>query len=307
MTKRNFGPYTVETSHEDKVLFPGDGITKGDLIEYYVKIGETMLPHLEGRPISMQRFPDGIRREGFYQKEVPDYFPDWIGRATVGLKDGSTQPQVVVENIATLAFLADQGCITPHTWLSRADRITRPDKMVFDLDPPGTDFEPVRTAAFDLKEVLDELGIPSFAMTTGSRGLHVVIPLGRSLEFEPERDIAKEIAAVAVLRHPDRLTMEIRKEKRKERMFLDTLRNAYAQTSVPPYAVRPRPGAPVATPVGWDELKNPDITSASFTIRNIFGRLSQKGDPMKDMFRQAISLEHYREAIRELTGQTTLS
>jgi len=306
MTKRNFGPYTVETSHEEKVFFP-EGITKGDLIEYYVQIGGVILPHLEGRPISMQRFPDGIRREGFYQKEVPDYFPDWIGRVTVGLKDGSTQPQVVVENIATLAFLADQGCITPHTWLSRADRITRPDKMVFDLDPPGTDFEPVRTSAFDLKEVLDELGIPSFAMTTGSRGLHVVIPLDRSLEFDTVRDIAKEIAAVAVLRHPDRLTMEIRKEKRKERMFLDTLRNAYAQTSVPPYAVRPRPGAPVATPLHWDELKNPDLTSAAYTIRNIFARLSRKEDPMKDMFRQAISLEHYRKDIRELTGQTTLS
>jgi bifunctional non-homologous end joining protein LigD len=307
MTKRIIGQFTVETSHEDKVLFPGDRTTKGDLIEYYVRIGETLLPHLEGRPISMQRFPDGIRREGFYQKEVPDYFPDWIGRATVGLKDGSTQPQVVVENIATLAFLADQGCITPHTWLSRADRITRPDKMVFDLDPPGTDFEPVRTAAFDLKEVLDELGIPSFAMTTGSRGLHVVIPLDRSLEFDPVRDIAKEIAAVAVLRHPDRLTMEIRKEKRKERMFLDTLRNAYAQTSVPPYAVRPRPGAPVATPVGWDELKNPDVTSAAYTIGNIFARLLQKEDPMKNMFGRAVTLEHYREDIRELTGQTTPS
>jgi len=306
MTNRNFGPYTVETSHEEKVFFP-EGITKGDLIEYYVKIGGVILPHLEGRPISMQRYPDGIRGEGFYQKEVPDYFPDWIGRTTVGLKDGSTQPQVVVENIATLAFLADQGCITPHTWLSRADRITRPDKMVFDLDPPGSDFEPVRAAAFDLKEVLDELRIPSFPMTTGSRGLHVVIPLDRSLEFDPVREIAKEIAAVAVLRHPDRLTMEIRKEKRKERMFLDTLRNAYAQTSVPPYAVRPRPGAPVATPLNWDELKNPDLTSVAYTIGNIFARLSRKDDPMKDMFRQAISLEHYREEIRELTGQTTLS
>lgn len=306
MTERHFGPYTVDISHEEKVFFP-EGITKGDLIGYYVKIGETMLPHLEGRPISMQRFPDGIEGEGFYQKEIPDYFPEWITRAIVSLKDGSTQPQVVVENTATLAFLADQGCITPHTWLSRADRLTRPDKMIFDLDPPGKDFEPVRAAAFDIKEVLDELGMPSFVMTTGSRGLHVVVPLDRGMEFDPVREIAKEIASVAVMRHPDRLTMEIRKEKRRERLFLDTMRNAYAQTSVPPYAVRPRPGAPVATPLDWDELKDPGITSASYTMGNIFFRLGQKDDPMKDMFRHAVALEDHHNDLNALTGQKTLT
>ena len=306
MTGRQFGPYTVDISNEEKVFFPG-GITKGDLIDYYVKIGEVILPHLEGRPISMQRFPDGIGEEGFYQKEIPDYFPDWIMRATVALKDGSTQPQVVVGNMATLAFLADQGCITPHTWLSRADRITRPDKLVFDLDPPGKDFEPVRAAAFDIKEVLDELGMPSFVMTTGSRGLHVVVPLDRGMEFDPVREIAKEIASVAVMRHPGRLTLEIRKEKRKGRIFLDTLRNAYAQTSVPPYAVRPLPGAPVATPLGWDELKDPGISSVSYTIANISLRLGQKEDPMKDMFRHAVSLEDHHEDLKALTGQKTLT
>jgi bifunctional non-homologous end joining protein LigD len=305
MMQRQFGPYIVDISHEEKVFFP-EGITKGDLIEYYVNVGDVILPHLEDRPISMQRFPDGIGGEGFYQKEVPEYFPDWIRRVTVALKDGTTQPQVVVGNIATLAFLADQGCITPHTWLSRTEGITRPDKMIFDLDPPGRDFEPVRAAAFDIKDVLDELGMPSFVMTTGSRGLHVVVPLDPGMEFDPVREIAKEIASVAVMRHPDRLTMEIRKEKRKGRLFLDTLRNAYAQTSVPPYAVRPRPGAPVATPLDWDELKSPGITSASYTIRNIFPRLGQKEDPMKDMFGQAVSLRNHRDGLKELTGQKTL-
>ncbi|MBP1929792.1 bifunctional non-homologous end joining protein LigD [Methanolinea mesophila] len=305
MTTRTFGPNTVNTSHEEKVFFPG-GITKGDLIDYYVKIGEAILPHLRDRPISMQRFPDGIGKEGFYQKEVPDYFPDWIPRAEVSLKDGTTQPQVVVGNIATLAFLADQGCITPHTWLSRTDRLNRPDKMIFDLDPPGEDFEPVRTAAFAMKEVLDELRIRSFVMTTGSRGLHVVVPLDQGMEFDPVREIAKEIAMVAVMRHPSRLTMEIRKEKRKGRLFLDTLRNAYAQTSVPPYAVRARPGAPVAAPLDWDELNDPDITSGSYTIRNIFIRLDRKKDPMAGMPEYGISLENRRDDIRALTGQKTL-
>jgi bifunctional non-homologous end joining protein LigD len=307
MSERQFGPYNVDISHEEKVFFPGEGITKGDLVDYYVKVSDVILPHLEGRPISMQRFPDGIGKEGFYQKEIPDYFPDWIMRATVALKGGSTQPQVVVGNVATLAFLADQGCITPHTWLSRADRLTRPDKMVFDLDPPGKDFEPVRTAAFDIKEVLDDLEILSFVMTTGSRGLHVVVPLDRGMEFDPVREIAKEIASVAVMRHPDRLTMEVRKEKRKGRIFLDTMRNAYAQTSVPPYAVRPRPGAPVATPLDWGELKDPGITSASYTIGNIFLRLGQKKDPMKDMFRHAVSLKDHHNDLNALSGQKTLT
>jgi bifunctional non-homologous end joining protein LigD len=248
------GSYDVEVTNPEKVFFPGDGLTKGDLIRYYREVADTILPHMRGRPISMERFPEGIGVEGFYQKEIPPYFPDWVDRVSVELKDDRSQFQVVCEKAATLVFLADQGCITPHTWLSRRERLDCPDKMIFDLDPPGEDFEPVRRAAFLVKEFADDLLMPSYVMTTGSHGLHVVIPLDASQDFDTVRAFAQAMAESLASRHAAGLTTEIRKEKRKGRIFLDTLRNAYGQTSVPPYAVRPRSGAPVATPLSWDEL-----------------------------------------------------
>jgi bifunctional non-homologous end joining protein LigD len=159
MDKISLGPCTVDLSRTDKVLFPDDGITKGDLIDYYYRISETMLPHLKGRPITMHRFPNGINEEGFYEKEAPDYFPDWIKRVSVEKKGGGKENQIVCENAATLVYLADQACITPHIWLSREDKLNFPDKMIFDLDPPDDDFEPIRSAALSLKDLLEELGI----------------------------------------------------------------------------------------------------------------------------------------------------
>jgi bifunctional non-homologous end joining protein LigD len=296
------GPYKVEVSNPDKVLFPADGYTKGDVIDYYQKIGETMLPHTRGRPISMERYPDGIGGEGFYQKEIPPYFPDWVDRERVELKDDGSQFQVVCDKAATLVFLADQACITPHTWLSRSGRLDFPDKMVFDLDPPGNDFEPVRKAAFLFKDFADELEMPSFVMTTGSRGLHVVVPLDARGDFDFVRNFAQEMAESLASWHTATLTIEIRKEKRKGRVFLDTLRNAYGQTSVPPYALRARDGAPVATPLSWDELHDPDLHARSSTISTIFRRLSQKQDPWSGIYRQGATLASRREKLRKLTG-----
>lgn len=295
------GSYDIAVTNPEKVFFAEDGLTKGDLIRYYREVADTMLPHLRGRPISMERFPEGIGGEGFYQKEIPPYFPDWVDRVSVELKDDRSQFQVVCEKAATLVFLADQGCITPHTWLSRKGRLDCPDKMVFDLDPPGDDFEPVRRAAFLVKEFADELGMPSFVMTTGSHGLHVVIPLDAGQDFDAVRTYAQAMAASLVSRHAASLTTEIRKEKRKGRIFLDTLRNAYGQTSVPPYAVRPRAGAPVATPVSWDELQDTSLHARSHTLRTIPGRLKQRGDPWKEIYSQGISLAFLTERLREQT------
>ncbi len=296
------GPYRIEVSNPGKVFFPGDRYTKGDIIEYYQKIGETMLPHLRGRPISMERYPDGIGGEGFYQKEIPGYFPNWVDRARVELKDDGSQFQVTCEKTATLVFLADQGCITPHTWLSRNGHLNFPDKMVFDLDPPGSDFEPVRKAAFLLRDFADELEMPSFVMTTGSRGLHVVIPLDAGEDFDAVRNFAQAMAESLASRHGNLLTTEIRKEKRKGRLFLDTLRNAYGQTSVPPYALRARDSAPVATPLSWDELNDPDLHSRSYTLGNIFRRLGRKKDPWSDIYRNGLSLASRKEKLTEQTG-----
>jgi bifunctional non-homologous end joining protein LigD len=196
----------------------------------------------------------------------------------------------------------DQGLVTPHIWLSRADKLHRPDKLIFDLDPPGSDFEPVRAAAQALHDLLPELGLAPFVMTTGSRGAHVVAPLDRSADFDVVRSFAKDVSQVLAQRYPDRLTVETRKAKRQGRLFLDTLRNAYGQNSVAPYGVRAKPGAPVATPIDWDELSDPDLHSQSYTVKNIFRRLGQKEDPWKGYMRHARSLREPRHRLDGLMG-----
>jgi bifunctional non-homologous end joining protein LigD len=284
-------------------LFPDEGITKGDLIDYYRRIADTMLPHMAGRPISMHRFPNGIHKAGFYHKEVPDYFPDWITRVAVQVEEeGVMQLQVICDKPETLVYLANQACVTPHIWLSRADKLHYPDKMIFDLDPPGGEFDIVRLAARSLREILEDIGLASFIMTTGSRGLHVVVPLDRSADFDEVRLFAKDVAQLLADKEPGRFTVETRKDKRDGRLFLDYLRNSYAQHGVAPYAVRAKPGAPVATPLDWEELANPNLTSASYTMQTIFQRLAHKQDPWKDMMRHARSLKTPRRRLERLTS-----
>lgn len=299
MAKRRFGRYTVETSNEDKVLFPGDGITKGDLIDYYVAVADTMLPHLEDRPLTMQRFPDGIAEDGFYEKKLPDHFPDWVDRVRVSTSHGPQQ-QVVCSNAATLAYLGQQACITPHVWLSRRDKPDVPDRLVFDLDPPGDDFEPVREAAFLAREALDEVGLASYAMTTGSRGVHVVVPLARKDGFDDVRKFSQEFAKLLAGRHDDRLTVAQKKKDRGDRVYLDTSNNAYGQTTVAPYAVRARDGAPVATPLDWEELRAAKTNAQRWTIASIPRRLAQREDPWQGLAGEGASLEPARKKLDDL-------
>lgn len=292
--------HDVEISKPDKVLFPDDGLTKRDLAEYYERVADTLLAHSSGRLVSMHRFPDGIDGESFFQKEVPDYFPDWIRRKTVE-KEGGEVTMVVLEDAATLVYLADQACITPHVWLSRVDSLHHPDRVIWDLDPSeGASFDDVRWAARRIREALEETGLESFVMTSGSRGLHVWVPLDASADFDDVRAFARGLSELLVRRHPDRLTVEQRKDKRGDRVFLDYLRNAYAQTSAPPYSVRPRPGAPVATPLDWNEIGSGELGPRKYTIRNLFRRLGQKGDPWRGMGRHATSLGMASERLGEL-------
>ncbi len=305
MSTRRYGPYSVETSKEDKSLFPNSSITKGDLIDYYERISEHILPHLSDRPLVLQRFPDGIDEDGFYQKQASDYFPDWIEttRVEVASSDGD-QDLVVCNNMATLVYLANQACITLHPWLSRTDRIDHPDHLVVDLDPPSDDFEEARTAALNVRELLEELELPSFVKLTGSKGIHVHVPLDRSDDFDEVRSIARSMMKVLAARHPDRLTTEHRKDKRKNRLFLDVGRNAYAQTAVAPYSVRAREGAPVAAPVSWSELETKGLRSQSFTIENVFRRLGQIEDPWKGWRRRARSLQPAKERLERLAERS---
>jgi bifunctional non-homologous end joining protein LigD len=286
--KVRIGRRALSLSSLDKVLFPDVGVTKGDLIEHYRRVAARMVPHMKGRPVSMQRYPDGIEKEGFYQKDAPDYFPDWIRRVTVE-KKGGTVEHAICDDAATLVYLANQNCITPHVWLSRADRLHHPDRLIFDLDPPGEDFDDVRFAAGAVRELLRELGLDPFPMTTGGRGLHLLMPLDRRADFDVVRDFARDVAEVLARRHPDRLTTEARKNKRRGRLFLDIMRNSYAQTAVPPYAVRAKAGAPVAVPIAWREVSDPGLTGSRWNTRNVASRLRKK-DPWQGLSRHARSL-----------------
>ncbi len=290
MPARRFGPYTVETSSEDKALFPDAGVTKRDLIEHYVRIAGTILPHMRARPVVMHRFPDGIDAKGFYHKNVPDHFPEWIERVEIPKEEGGTIEQALCENAATLAYLANQACVTPHVWLSRADHLRRPDLVVFDLDPSDGDFEKVRESARILADAFEKAGLAVFLQLTGSRGIHVVAPLRPEQEFDAVRGFAQTLARCLAEEHPDLLTVEQRKDKRGDRVYLDTARNAYAQTIVTPYAVRARPGAPVATPITRDELDDPQLSPTRYDIRSIHDRMAQRDDPWSGIGRAARTL-----------------
>jgi bifunctional non-homologous end joining protein LigD len=298
---RRYGRISFETSNEDKVLFGDAGVTKGDLVAYYERVADRILPHLRDRPLVMQRFPDGIGGEGFYQKQVGGYFPDWIETVRVEVRgSGGDQELAVCANQATLAYLANQACVALHPWLSRTDRLDHPDLLVVDLDPVRDDFESARRAALRLRDLLDELGLPGFPKLTGSKGIHVAVPLDRRADFDAVRDFARSAAELLAARHPDDLTVEQRKEKRKGRLYVDVGRNAYGQTAVAPYSVRALPGAPVAIPLAWEELERGGIGPRDYTVKNVFRRLGQRRDPWAGLRRRAHSLEPARRRLERL-------
>ena len=259
-----------------------------------------MLPYIKDRPLTMHRFPDGIAKQGFYQKDAADYFPDYILLQPIEKSGGGVVDYVVANNQATLVYLANLACITPHVWLSRIDKLDYPDRMIFDFDPsPGVPFSAVAWAAFQTKALLEDLGLISFVMTTGSRGVHVVVPIKRRYDFDEVRDFARNVAKILVARYPKKLTLEIRKAKRGKRIFVDTLRNAWSATSVAPYAVRAKAGAPVATPITWQELKR-GVTSQKYTIKNIFQRISRVKDPWQNMQKKACALAQASKKLQKL-------
>lgn len=289
------GRHTIEITRPEKVLFPEDGITKGELIEYYARIAPRILPHIRNRPLALERYPDGIHKQRIFQKAVSSYFPQWIRRVTVK-KVGGTVTHVVCNDSATLVYLANQACLTPHIFLSRVDKLELPDQMVLDLDPQGEDFELVRSTARAFKQLLDDLELPAYLKTTGSRGLHVVVPLQRREGFDSVRDFARELARIVVSQAPKERTLESLKIKRGNRVFIDTNRNAYAQLVAPAYAVRARPRAPVSVPLDWSELGKENFRSDSVTIRTISDRLDQE-DPWADFWQRGVSLTRARRRL----------
>jgi bifunctional non-homologous end joining protein LigD len=296
----------VEITDADKILFPEAGIRKGELVEYHDRVAGTMLPYLADRPITMERYPDGIEEKGFYQKELPKHFPRWVGRLRVEVKEGGSQYQVVCNDRATLVYLAEQACITPHVWLSRAGSLTRPDRLIFDIDPPGDEFGPVRTAAQRLRQILEALGLSTHLMLTGSTGMHVTVPLEPDAGFDAVRDFAQDVAGMLAKAYPDELTVARTRSARRGRVFIDTARNGYAQTGVAPYAVRALPGAPVAAPIGWEELSSAGLSSHSYHLKNLFRRLAQKEDPWQGLDRQRVPLSRAMARLDEAAGLSDL-
>jgi bifunctional non-homologous end joining protein LigD len=291
------GEIEVEVTHPERILFPEGGITKGDLAAYYRDVAAVMLPHVKGRPLHMDRYPRGIGEPGFVQKEAPENAPHWIERVTVA-KEGGEVTHVVCENAATLVYLANLACVTPHVWQSRVPAVERPDRLILDLDPPSDDFGHVRDAARLLRPILEERRLLSFLMTTGSRGMHVVVPIKPVHDFNTVRNVSQSVADELVRRDPTRLTMEMRKEDRAGRLFVDTLRNSYGATAVAPYAVRARSGAPVAAPLTWDELDDPGLTARRFTLRTMAARLETAGDVWKGLEAVAVSLDAAAQALQ---------
>ncbi len=273
----DIGGRELEVSNVEKVFF-GDGTTKGDILTYYRDMAALILPYFKGRIVTIQRYPDGLEGEGFYQKRLQDWMPEWLGRKEVETGDG-TAVEFVCEDAATLLYLTNLGTIAFHRWLSKYDEIRTPDMMVFDLDPPDDgEFAAVRAAAFALRDFFEERDVETRLMTTGSRGLHVVVPLEGNADFDEVREVARAIADELAGAAPGELTVEQRKAKRKGRVYLDVARNAYAQTAVAPYSVRARPGAPVATPIEWDEL-DASMKPDRYGVANLKRRLAQKDDP----------------------------
>jgi bifunctional non-homologous end joining protein LigD len=266
-----------------------------------VAVAQAILPHVRGRPLTLERYPDGIDGPRIIQQRAGKHFPSWISRVTVPMRGGSIT-HVVASDAATLAYLANQACITLHAWLSRADHINRPDRLIFDLDP-GDRAADVRSVAQDIGALLRELGLEPFVMATGSRGFHVTVPLKRGADFDAVRAFARDVARLAVAGDP-RLTVEQRKAARGGRIYIDVMRNTYAHTAVAPYAVRARPGAPVATPLRWEELAQAGTRPDGWTLRTIPDRLEREGDPWANIASSARSLGDPRRRLQVLSGST---
>ena len=271
-------------THPDKVLFPDDGITKGELAGYYESIAPVMLPHVRGRPLTMERYPAGIGRKGFWQKDVSKGFPAWLERVEVPKKGGVVHHPLVNDSRALL-WAANQNMITPHVWVSRVPALHHPDVCVFDLDPSHED-EPdaLRAAALDLRNLLADLGLRSWVKTSGSKGFHIVLSLdGGSTTGEVDR-FANAVGALLVERDPRHRTREFSKVDRKGRILIDTGRNGYSATFAAAYAVRARPGAPVSAPCTWEEIASGEVGPRTFAMRTMPHRIAHVGDLWSEMF-----------------------
>ncbi|HEX3694209.1 MAG TPA: non-homologous end-joining DNA ligase [Polyangia bacterium] len=280
-------------THPEKVLFPDSGITKGALCAYYESVAAVMVPHIAGRPVTMERYPAGIGKKGFIQKDVSKGFPEWLPRVEVERRDGKREEPVhypLVNDARSLLWIANQNSITPHVWTSRVPDLDRPDLCVFDLDPSRDDPPTLRAGALAVRALLDELALPTFVKTSGSKGFHILVALDGEANFETVWRFAHGVGAVLVKRHPALFTQEFIKADRADRILIDTGRNGQGATFAAVYAVRARPGAPVSAPCTWQEIESATVGPQTFTLTTMAERLAARGDLWQSLDSQRVSL-----------------
>ena len=288
-------------THPEKILFPDDGITKGELASYYEMIAPVMLPHLRRRPITMERYHRGIAAPGFFQKDVSKGFPEWLERVEVPKKDGTVH-HPIANDTRSLLWLANQNSITIHVWPSRTPNLYNPDICIFDLDPSrDDDLAQLRTAALNVRDLLAELGLPSWVKTSGSKGFHIAVPLDGKSDFGTVARFAHTVGTIMVKRDPENLTQEFHKVDRGTRILVDTGRNGYSATYAATYTVRAKPGAPVSAPCTWEELERGEVGPRTFTLRNVAQRVAEVGDLWADLLKKKRSLRRPIERLKKLS------
>ena len=277
----DFGDVSVKLTNTDRVMFPESGITKREVLEYYKFIAEYMLPEVRDRALSIERYTKGIDVGGFFQKHWQKHYPDWIRSAELGAKTVVRYP--IADDAAAIVYFANQGGIAMHVWTSRVESPEYPDLLVFDLDPPEGRFDLVRFCALAIKELCDSIDLPTFVKTTGSKGLHVVVPLDGKALYGEAMALANRIAKVLCARHPDKLTQEFYKKDRKGRLYFDVMRNALGATIIAPYSLRGKPGAPISAPIEWEEVEDEGLKANGFTLKGIKKRMKLIGDPWSNL------------------------
>lgn len=287
----------VSLSHLDKVLWPDEGITKGDLVAYYLSIAPRLLPHLADRPLTLKRMPGGVGEEYFYQRDAPDHTPGWVPRCTVESEDSDPDEMIVAGSAAALAFTVNLGALEMHPLHARCGR-SDPDYLVVDLDPfEPAGFEDALVVARHIRVVLDHLGLEGFPKTSGATGVHVYVPLAAGHTFEETRGVAEAIGRTVTEADPERVTMEWPVSRRSGKVFVDHLMNRRGASLASVYSVRPRPGAPVSTPLSWDEVESGEVRPEDFTIETIFSR---PGDPFAPVL---TGVQTLHDAVERLPGR----
>ncbi|HEX8494340.1 MAG TPA: non-homologous end-joining DNA ligase [Pyrinomonadaceae bacterium] len=295
------GQDVVLLTHLDKIYWPDAGYTKGDLVKYYYEVAEYILPYLKDRPLIMKRYPDGITGKFFHQHDV-DEVPDYVRTAELEVEEGHAVNYIVGDNLATLLYMANLGAIERHPWHSRVRNIDRPDWLVFDLDPgAGIEFKTICKLALGVREVLERLKLDGYAKTSGSRGIHVYVPIKPQYDYEQVAQFAEQVATLVAREHTQIATVERSLSKRKAgQIYLDHMQNARGKSVVAPYSVRPREGAAVSAPLEWSEVERAEIRMQDFTIKSMLRRIARKGDLFKPVLSRKQSLEGALPKIRDL-------